>query len=172
MNLDGTPDRRIGDGWAAQWSPNGKWIAYTNDNSLRIYDVATQESKVVLDKNSHPYHYIYWNMHWSPDSRNIVFKGKLANKHELAVVDVEQPDSLRRIFSTQRELGTDLTWSPDGRRVLFTMHSRQHGRSVVFQIDPERQGRPVLFPEAGTSRSWKSIDYSPTGEFLVLSSPD
>lgn len=172
MNLDGTPHRRIDDGWAAQWSPDGKSIAYTNDNSLRIYDVASGRTRIVLAKGAAPYRYIYWNMAFSPDSKRLVFKGKLAVGHELAIIDVVGEPNLRRRFRTNEAMGSDFAWSPDGRRILFDMHSSQHGKQLVFQLDPDGAGPPRIVPEAPTTMSWKSICFSPDGDWMVLATPN
>ena len=167
MNLNGTAELRIDDGWAATWSPDGKSIAYTNDNSIRVYDVEKEESRVVMAKGTHPYLYIFWNMCWSPDSRQLAFKGKLANKHEIASINVQGELNRRTHFSTQEELGSDLAWSPDRRRILFSMHSRPHHRSLIHQIDLE-SGEPLrIVPEADTSSAWTSVCLSPDGKWMV-----
>lgn len=169
MNLDGTPDRKIDDGWAATWSPDGKSIAYTNDNSIRIYDVETDQTRTVLEKGAHPYHYIFWNMTWSPDSRQLAFKGKLANRHEIAIVHVGQQPRLKRRFATKEEMAVDLAWSPDGRRLLFNMHSRKHLHSLIYQLELESSGPPKIVPEANSSMSWGHVAISPDNQFMILS---
>jgi TolB protein len=172
MNLDGTPHKRIDDGWAAQWSPNGKSIAYTNDNSLRVYDVSSGETRIVLPKGSTPYQYIYWNMGWSPDSKRLVFKGKLPGKHEIAIASMTGDANLRRHFATHQEIGADFAWSPDGRRVLFNMHSRELQRTLIYQIDPDADDPPKIVPEAITALPWTSICFSPAGDWMVLVTPN
>ena len=172
MNLDGTPQYRIDDGWAAIWSPDGKSIAYTNDNSIRIYDVESRQSRLLMPKGTHPYLYIYWNMAWSPDSQRIALKGKLANQHEIATLHVGEQAHLKRHFATKEEMGADLAWSADGRKILFNMHSRQHQRSLIHQLELESNGSPKVVPEANTSMAWLHVDVSPDGEFMILSTSD
>jgi Tol biopolymer transport system component len=172
MKLDGTADKRIDDGWAAQWSPNGKSIAYTNDNSIRLYDLETGRSRVVLAKGSHPYHYIYWNMSWSPDSRQLVFKGKLEGKQEIAIINVAGKPSLKRCFATSEEMGADFAWAPDGRRILFNMHSRKHLHPLIYQLDIESQDPPRVVPEAQTAMPWTNVCFSPDGKWMVLATPN
>ncbi|MDG2223700.1 MAG: hypothetical protein P8L85_20135 [Rubripirellula sp.] len=169
MNMDGTASSRIDDGWAATWSPDGKSIAYTNDNSIRIYDVQTGKKRTLLAKGTHPYHYIFWNMSWSPDSRQIAFKGKLDSRHEIAIVQVGEPPHLRRRFATKEEMASDLAWSPDGRQLYFSMYSRQHLHSLVYQIDLESNDPPKVVPEANTSMSWSHLEISPDNQFMILS---
>ncbi len=172
MNMDGTPDRRIDDGWAAQWSPDGKSIAYTNDNSVRVYDVASGESRVVLPKGSHHYQYIYWNMSWSPDSRQIVLRAKKGDRQEIAIVNATGDPQVETLFSSNKDFGFDLAWSPTGPQILFNMYSRKYLREVIFKIDLRNRGRPKPLLEANTAMRWSSIAFSPDGKWMVLTTPN
>lgn len=170
MNMDGTPQLRIDDGWAAQWSPDGRSIAYTQDNSLRVFDVESGRSREVLGKRDHPYSYIYANMCWSPDSKQMVFKGRLPNRKELAIVNMTGETNLRKRFTTNKEFGADLAWSPDGRRILFNMLERK--RSLIHQLDLESGGGPTVVPEANTALNWTTGCFSPDGEWMVFATPN
>jgi len=172
MNLDGTAEKRLDDGWAAQWSPNGEFIAYTNDNSIRLYDVASGSSRAIMAKGTHPYHYIFWNMAWSPDSRQLVFRGKLEGKCEIAILNVMGEQNLNRRFASSEDMGQDFAWSPDGRRILFDMHSRQHLHGVIYQLDPLSKDPPEVVPDAPTTLPWSNISLSPRGEWMVLVTPN
>lgn len=172
MNTDGTAHKRIDDGWAAQWSPDGKTIAYTNDNSIRLYDVASGKIRTALAKGAHPYQYIYWNMSWSPDSRQLAFKGQAETHQEIGILAIGEPTRTRKRFSTNESMGEDLAWSPDGNRLLFNMYSPTHRRELIFQLDVEGTTKPRLVPEINTSMSWTSICFSPDGKWMILTSPN
>src|SRR6185503_9899251 len=75
INADGTNSRSLteGSGWGAQWSPDGKKIAYYAGLQIVTLDVATEKSTPVYKATD--YRQIYWNMTWSPDSQRICFKG-------------------------------------------------------------------------------------------------
>ena len=170
MNPNGTVHKRIDDGWAAQWSPDGKTIAYTNDNSIRLYDVESGSIRTALAKADHPYQYIYWNMCWSPDSRKIAFKGKTETHEEISVLPITGVSKIRKLFSTNESMGEDLAWSPDGKRLLFNMYSPPHRRELIFQLDIAANSSPRLVPEINTAMPWKSICFSPDGKWMILSS--
>lgn len=172
MNMDGTPEKRIDDGWAAQWSPDGKSIAYTNDNSIRLYDVETETSRVLLAKAAHPYKYIFWNMAWAPDSRAIAFKGKLEGKDEIAICTIDQPNPLNRRFSTSSSFADDLAWSPDGERLLFNMKPQARGQALIFQLNVHTNDPPRVVPEISTARSWTGVAFSPNGKWVALTTPN
>jgi TolB protein len=172
MNTNGTVHKRIGDGWAAQWSPDGKTIAYTNDNSIRIYDVESGKISTLLAKGAHPYQYIYWNMCWSPDSRQLAFKGKTETHEEIGLLAIKGSVGLRNRFSTNESMGEDLAWSPDGKRLLFNMYSPAHRRKLIFQLDVTANTGPTLVPEINTAMPWTSICFSPDGKWMILASPN
>lgn len=172
MNTDGTPHKRIDDGWAAQWSPDGKTIAYTNDNSIRLYDVESGKVTTALAKGTHPYQYIYWNMSWSPDSRQLAFKGKTETHQEIGILSITGPAQVRNRFSTNESMGEDLAWSPDGKQLLFNMYSPKHRRELIFQLDVAGTTSPRLVPEINTSMPWTSICFSPDGKWMILASPN
>lgn len=168
---DGGAKKRVSDGWAAQWSPDGKSIAFTRNNSLCVYDVQSEEIRVVLEKNAHPYQYIFWNMSWSPDSKQMVFKGRLTNKQEIAIVNMTGKPDLERMFASEKHLAPDLAWSPDGRRILFSMHSPKTNKNQIHQLAPGSD-QPELLPGLSDDQSWGSVGFSPDGKWLVLSSTD
>ncbi|MAI72783.1 MAG: hypothetical protein CMM01_18005 [Rhodopirellula sp.] len=172
MNTDGTPHKRIDDGWAAQWSPDGQTIAYTNDNSIRLYDLASGKITTALAKGEHHYQYIYWNMSWSPDSRQLAFKGKTETHQEIGILSIAGPTRVRNRFSTNESMGEDLAWSPDGKRLLFNMYSPTHRRELIFQLDVAGTTSPRLVPEINTSMPWTSICFSPDGTWMILASPN
>ncbi len=172
MNTNGTAHKRIDDGWAAQWSPDGKTIAYTNDNSIRLYDVESGEITTALAKGAHRYQYIYWNMSWSPDSRQVAFKGQTETHQEIGILSITGPTHVRKRFSTNESMGEDLAWSPDGKRLLFNMYSPTHRRELIFQLDVAGSTKPRLVPEINTSMPWTSICFSPDGKWMILASPN
>jgi WD40 repeat protein len=169
MNLDGTAEKRIDDGWGAQWSPDGKSIAYTNDNNLRVYDVATGKVRTVLGKGEHPYDYLYWNMCWSPDSEQVVFRGKLSDREEIALVQTSGPPKLvRRLQGNKNEFGNDFAWSSDGRRILLNFHANH--RRQICQISPGGQDPPKIVPEASFITDARTVCLSPSGQWMVIAS--
>lgn len=168
MRLDGSEDKRIDEGWGAQWSPDGKSIAYATDNSMRIYDVESGESRPLLQKGSHPYRYIHANMAWSPDSQSLVFKGKLNDEeHEVAIVNVEAGKLTRR-FRSSDQMGGDFAWSSDGKEILFPLKSSDQPRSLIYRMPAESLQPPMIDKLVGDSQSWKSVCFSRDGRSMVL----
>jgi Tol biopolymer transport system component len=111
-------------------------------------------------------------MCWSPNSRRLVFKGKLPDKHEIAIINTTGQPNLKKYTSTQHEMGNDLAWSPDGQTILFSMHSREHARTLIHRIDLLSDDPPKIVPEANTSLAWESVCFSPDGKWIVASTPN
>ncbi len=168
MRPDGSVEKRIDDGWGAQWSPDGTSIAYTKDNSLQIYDVKNERTSVALAKGTHPYRYISGDLAWSPDSRRLVFKGKLNDaESEVAVVDVAT-GTLSQVFKTSQKIGDDFAWLPGGSEVLFPLFSKEYGRSLIYRIDLDSKDSPAIDSTIGDSRQWTSVCVGPLGKWLIL----
>ena len=108
------------------WSPDGKWIAFHSAAAHGIWVVAAQggEARQISTFGSSPA--------WSPDSTQIAFRSvepfsfalfDLPGVGESTIWSVARDGSrLRRITNPQNPPGQHASpsWSPDGRRVLFS----------------------------------------------------
>lgn len=151
MNADGS-DRRIIDraGWGVQFSPDGKSIAYGKAGNVTLRDVATgNERELLHGKDATRYDEIYWNLGWSHDGRSIAFKGRNSETgaDELAVADVDSPESFQVLYSTTGSLNNDFTWSPDNKRVLFAMRNPALQAPSLYFCSRNQSGPPTLLPE-------------------------
>ena len=142
------------DGWGAQFSPDGKWVAYqtyerTNNGrfaNITLIDVVTKEKRVLLEgEPAEKYSQIFWNMEWSPDSRRICFKAGLlsGSSYEVAVTSTEGSSRGFRVLTTETT-DNDFGWHPDGTCILLGRHSPQHGGMRLFVCDPETGGSELL----------------------------
>src|SRR5688572_31787611 len=95
MSTDG-PDTELvlldSEGWGAQWSPDGKHIAYAKTGSdeanLVTFNLVEGITTELFEAGQVPYEQFFWNCAWSPDSRQIVFKGQRPDeKLEVCIVD-------------------------------------------------------------------------------------
>jgi TolB protein len=169
VSAEGSNARRIAPGWGAQWSPDGKTIAYTNNGGLWAYDVLSGQSREVLPRQLHPYLMLYYGMTWSPDSRRVALK---ATKHVgsdiISVNMTGGPPEMLVHFSTELSLSHDLSWSADGRRLLFSHYAPEHKRNLLHQLDLESEDGPMLFPGVNPALTYLNSSFSRDGSWIVV----
>jgi dipeptidyl aminopeptidase/acylaminoacyl peptidase len=133
-------------GWGAQWSPDGKSIAYGKAGNIWIWDVATKQSRKLLSGDAATrYTYTYWNLGWSHDSRSIAFKARrrdAPSKDELVVIEPDNPDGFKVVHSQLKDDGTDYFFSPDNNRVIFMQDIPPNKGSQLHAIDRKNPGSP------------------------------
>lgn len=179
MNLDGE-DRKViaEDGWGAQWSPNGKWIAYEARGridgkfaaNVAIVDVKTKEKRELLQGDqARRYSQIYWNMEWSPDSRQIVFKGRLRDgSFEACITSIDGSSKSFKVL-TKLSVGTDFGWHPDGKSILMSLHSAEHSGNRIFVYDLTSDDLSLLETQPMKQHNDHGV-WSPDGKQILFSS--
>ena len=173
MQADGTGREVIGEsGWGAQWSPDGDWISYgsyrgangNNGANIAMTHVKTRETRYLLQgEQAKRYSQVYWNMEWSPDSQKICFKGALLNGGtELAITDVAGSSKGFTVLTTQ-PVETDLSWHPDGKKLLLPMPSPEHlGSMRLFECDIASKEFTYLKGQPNSFQSSSAV-WSPDG---------
>jgi TolB protein len=150
-------------GWGIQWSPDGKYWAYSRRGALVVKNAATGE---VHEQDSHlGDNQVFWgqNMAWSPDGRALCGVVRLRNNQSAVVVQsldlpqAEAPpvaakaqgvDRLDRggmqLFAVGQDINRDVAWHPSGQRIVFTTFSAATSRFQMFEFDPTKDSLPSL----------------------------
>ena len=173
MNVDGTGREVLTrEGRGTQWSPDGRWIAYGSTNrlpeggsaaNLTLIDVDTREKRLLLEgEQAARYSHIQWNMGWSPDSREIIFKGNHCNGSEAAITSVDGSSTGFRVV-TSKTVSGDFCWHPDGRSILFARGGKLLNYDVETRQIQQLPGQPLGQPNG--CAVWDS-----TGERIVFQS--
>jgi Tol biopolymer transport system component len=173
MNIDGSGREVLTrEGWGCQWSPDGRWIAYSSYNGLggrgpegniTLIDVDTRETRLLLEgEQAGRYTRIQWNMGWSPDSRQIIFKGDRRDGSEAAIVSVEGSSTEFRIVTSENVSG-DFDWHADGRHILL-------GKGGKLQIYDVETGLFQLLPGQPMDTGNGGPFWDPAGERIVFTS--
>ncbi|SFJ41338.1 EF-hand domain-containing protein [Planctomicrobium piriforme] len=169
INADGTDHKKIDNGWGAQWSPDGKTISYIRGKLLMAYDVESEKVRTVLTGDQHPYSYLYYNMGWSPDSERLAFKADKPNSYELVSVKMtgDDPD-LKVHWSSPTSFDADLTWTPDGKKVLFGWTAPNHKHGMLHELELTPNAVPQVVK--GVNPEWTSLSayFTPDGEWFVV----
>lgn len=164
MGLDGNARGRIDDGWGAQWSPDGRWIAYRNDNGIRLYDTRNRQILTLLDKRMHGYRYLHPFFNWASTGDKIALFASTDHETELIIVsgindldrsvagrsnaepsvEIRSKPKVTTCFRTTESVNGELSWDERGV-FLFSMFSHQHGRKVIYRFDPTSDEKPKVF---------------------------
>ena len=130
----------------ASVSPDGRWVAFLADAELRADSVVERERDSLS--------YLPYDGARDEAARN-----------ELDVfvmsTDGGQPRRLAQWTGTE----SDLTWSPDGRRVAFIGRSTRTASSRVYTVDATG-GTPELVLDAGFRYEPSRIEWLPGGSLL------
>lgn len=160
MNVDGSDAKKIVDGYAASWSPDGMKLVFSKDtdgnedlytcdkdgaNSLKLIDSQSNESFPM----------------WSPDGEQIMFEqfnspeGMVdINSYEICIFNVQS--GTIKTLTQNAYLDNGARWSPDGSKIAFL--SRANGiddfeifvmnadGSEVKQMTNTEEGSYATFP--------------------------
>jgi hypothetical protein len=171
---DGTVLRRIGEGYAAAWSPGepeDRQIAtVSTEQALMAYNLAAGRSTTLLDRDAlrealHLKRAVSaasdrpFRLAWSPDGEWIAMGvTHVDDQGEVeSIILLARPGEHRLL---REEFGriVDLAWTPNGRWLhLFVYHGDQVWTSVI-----ERDGSLFLREENGV------VTWSPDGQHLAL----
>lgn len=179
MDLNGK-DRQVvtPEGWGAQWSPNGKWIAYESRGrvngsysaNVTIIDLKTKQKRALLEgEHATRYSQIYWNTSWSPNSKQIAFKGNIkGGQTEIAMTSVEGSAKGFRVVS-EDTFDPDMAWHPDGNRLMLAKVSQVHSGRRMFVYDLAESKLSLLESQPMDRINTHGV-WSPDGKQIVFSS--
>jgi hypothetical protein len=168
MTADGQEYHQVGSGWSGQWSPDGKQIAYYQGSQLLVYEVETGQIRDVLGTD-HAYRQVFWNMCWSPDSRQICFKGLAGDGQEdLVLVDAAGAERGIKVRYRTTNLFPKFAWHPYESRLVFCMPCRERHVVQLYELDPKTDGPPVLVRGQDPNAHNADPCWTPNGQRLIL----
>jgi tricorn protease len=158
-NLTATPGVHERD---AQWSPDGKWIAYISDRSGEdeIYMQPQAGGQAVrLTRNSSNYKYA---ISWAPDSQKIMWADR---NQRLYYVDVASKKTIRVAQANAFEI-RQYAWSPDSQWIAYARPEVESMQRVYLYSLRNKRSTAV------TSGWYNSAQpaFSADGKFLFFTS--
>ena len=154
------------------FSPDGRRIAFVRVSEdgisrriciKRIGDEALSELNAGIDQQFSPA--------WSPDGRQIAYLSTSDAGLGLFLADIAPGGVTRKLFIPQQpthwEQGA-LSWSPDGKGLLFPDHQGLASNSSIFRLDlATREARAITTPPAGWEGDLDPV-YSPDGSRIAF----
>ncbi len=134
------------DRWMS-WSPNGETIAYQYGGEIRLIDVE-DVSERVLATDPDPSHGI--GPVWSPDGKLIVYQRTCCGNGEDVIIkspageEVVLPHRLFPGLSANEWFPFRVTWSPDGRQLLYLGWSGRGFMTALIAVPIASNSQPVL----------------------------
>lgn len=150
----------------AAWSPNGRWLAYTNRHLVYIADVETGERVGILE--GYPEGAAIVTVIWSPTSDALITAGVLDSNSDIAspiILWQRQVDGqLQELFRTESvRAGYDCClgpahFNPSGTRVTMEEMPTFEGKDIVLQVYDLGAQRVVQSYSEYQISSWQSDD--------------
>ncbi len=171
MNSDGSNRKMLEPtGFGAEWSPDGRYIGIRTSRNIQIVDVQSGKRRNLLtDEQDADIRYLFWNFDWSPDSKSIAFKANVRTGGSIMVAGIEQPNQLK-VLHTASQINPDLSWHPDGSRILFGAYDSVARQYRLFTLASDGSSPPQPVP--GQPRGWQmqDCDWSPDGRRILFNS--
>lgn len=171
------------------FSPDGKWIAFTEASGhvkrdKLVENIIERSAIVLMDRkgghrrtiaHSQPYAADFDWPQFSPDGKQLVYerenssRGAPAGKKALFVVDLAT-GMQHEVTPWSLDAGDNPDWSPDGVSILFRSHHDDGGVSNVEVIHPDGTGLKQLTHFTKPDNLLASSSFSPDGKLIVLAS--
>ncbi|MFC6646498.1 DPP IV N-terminal domain-containing protein [Granulicella cerasi] len=155
------------------FSPSGKTIAYvqvnTNIASRRIYlKNIGQESKRSLNNDGIQ----QFSPVWSPDGKEIAYFGRSDAGLGIYIAATNQPNAApRKVYIPQETSSWEqggLSWSPDGKFLLFSDHVGNEASASIYQLDLATLRAQVITNPPDGAEGDLSPQYSPDGKKVAF----
>ena len=173
MQPDGS-DRQViaAAGWAGQWSPDGRWIAFGEEGNITVLDVNTGKSTRLLKGDTATRYRSIINLGWSHDSRAIAFKAERRDviREELSLADVENPESFQILHPNAHAVSPHVAFSPDNQQVLVSIKHVARPDMNLYTLDRRQPGPPQLFPVSLPDHQVAGYAWPRDGKSIVIAS--
>jgi Tol biopolymer transport system component len=141
------------------WSPDGKRIVFTTGHLYAI-DLETGELKQLTDipgmKTSRTS--LSWSLSWSPDGKRIAFLARnwftpVPEDYEDLIYVIDADGSHLTQLTDEGFKCSDVSWSPNGKRIVYTAGTEETRRSDIYVIDV-KSGSSINLTNSPSISDW------------------
>jgi len=160
QNVSGSGQERLTAGAWPRWSPDGSKIAFCDETTLRMLDVASGEEGPIVEES---FEQRPGSFEWSRDGTRIAFITRRAQApmRELFIVKADGTNQvLKPRLARPGNFGGHVTWSPNDKQLAFTIDSFIYVLDVAGNADPRRVG--------GQPDKSRDPEWSPDGEWFAF----
>ncbi len=153
-------------------SPDGREIAYFSEKNSFFVDLYLADAetgrvkrrlvKSTLNSNYESLRFINSAGSFSPDGRYFAIAAKRKDRDDLVILDVKKDEEVRRIRVPLNGLTTP-SWSPDGKRLVFTGYDGGLSDLFIVNADGSNLHRLTNDKYADLEPSW-----SPDGKTIAF----
>ncbi|MBI4478911.1 MAG: PD40 domain-containing protein [Acidobacteria bacterium] len=152
----------------AEWSPDGKSLAYIhNDNSIVIRSFESGTERSLTPKAISGYGTVGSGeryLRWSPDGRQLL----APQRGTLFLINATTGEATPTVTDNRSRYGR---WSPDGKAIFY---ARQLGLlndtpGQIVRLNLETQEKEVLYTSELRGENFTSLELSPDGWWLAFS---
>jgi TolB protein len=152
MRLDGSEMERICDGDQAEWSPDGRQIAFRRENAILARDLATGEERALVGEG-YP---LCSGPAWSPDGGTIAFACRWDAGNGLFTVPADGGEP-QKVYD--KEGACEPHWSPDGATLVYETETH------ICTIRPDGADNRLVTWFGGVQRYGR---FSPDGQSIIF----
>jgi len=159
--------------FSADWSPNGRWLAYTRlgeevrGHIFRIRRDGTHREN--LSKMScFGTCSAEYSPAWSPDGKRIAYarEANFSSRWRIYVKDADGTGADQFVPSRPRTRDYAPQWSPSGKRLVFARSDFRRNKSAVFTIRVDGTRLHRITP--WRMNAGGSLDWSPNGRWILF----
>jgi Tol biopolymer transport system component len=129
-------------------SPDGKYLAFLSEKNLFTVDLFLADAKTgrILRKltskvsNTHidEFNFIESAGAWSPDSKRFAFSVFSKGRNRMVIVNIASGSVVDDVSMGKAEQFSNLSWSPDGRSVVFQGLAEGQGDLYLYNFDTKQ----------------------------------
>jgi Tol biopolymer transport system component len=138
-----------------RWSPNGDWIAFESQRNIYIVTPTGEDYRQVTQGNMH------FLGDWSSDGQKLALSVNNGDRQYMIMVSIETGDSREVTHPREGIFDYFVSWTPDGKSVLFSTNRFSENLSLY------RYNLPDATSEKYVDSMVVSVSWNPSGNHFV-----